>query len=201
MQNLQERLFYRTPPLAASRIYFLHLGPLILSFKKNSFRNFFIKIVIYGILFGLWKSARLKIIPTKKHFVFLLLKTPLNKLSPFVSQDLHFWFTWEDILHIETCFCIRGVFRTILKNSWLLMFFKISVLKNLAIFTEKTSVLESVFNEIAGVVLATFLKRDSNAGVYLVSIVKFLRKAFLIEHLRWLLLHIKHLWRIFFFNR
>ena len=73
------------------------------------------------------------------------------------------------------------------------MFFKISVLKNLAIFTEKTSVLESVFNEIAGVVLATFLKRDSNAGVYLVSIVKFLRKAFLIEHLMWLLLHIKHL--------
>ena len=157
-------------------------------------------------MFGLWKSARLKIIPTKKHFVFLLLETPLNKLSPFVSQDLHFWFTftisfWEDILHIEKCFCIRGVFRTILKNSWLLMFFKISVLKNLAIFTEKTSVLESVFNEIAGVVLATFLKRDSNAGVYLVSIVKFLRKAFLIEHLRWLLLHIKHLWRIFFFNR
>ena len=37
LQNLQERLFYRTLPLAASRIYFLHLGPLILSFKKKQF--------------------------------------------------------------------------------------------------------------------------------------------------------------------
>ena len=149
-------------------------------------------------MFGLWKSARLKIIPTKKHFVFLLLKTPLNKLSPFVSQDLHFWFTWEDILHIEKCFCIRGVFRTILKNSWLLMFFKISVFKNFAIFTEKHLCWSLFSMKLQAWILATFLKRDSNAGVYLVSIVKFLRKALLIEHLMWLLLHIKHLWWIFF---
>ena len=47
------------------------------------------------------------------------------------------------------------------------MFFKIGFFKYFAIFTEKTPVLESLFNEVADLMPAALLKRDSNTGVLL----------------------------------
>ena len=47
-------------------------------------------------------------------------------------------------------------------------FFKIGVLKNLANFTKKNPVLESLFNKVAELKRSeTLLKRDSSTGVFL----------------------------------
>ena len=62
------------------------------------------------------------------------------------------------------------------------MFFKIGALKNFAIFHGETSVLESLFI-VAGLKPATILKEDSNTGVFLWNIAKFLRTPFPTEHL------------------
>ena len=50
------------------------------------------------------------------------------------------------------------------------MFFKMGVLKNFAIFTEKTLVLGSLFKNVTGLQAfraATLLKRDFNTGAFL----------------------------------
>ena len=67
-------------------------------------------------------------------------------------------------------------------------FFKISARKNFAIFIRKHLCwsLHKTFNYR----LSTLLKRDSNTGVFLWILRNFLRTAFFIEHLRWLLLNL-----------
>ena len=52
---------------------------------------------------------------------------------------------------------------------------------------KKKSVLESQFNKVTGLMAATS-KKDPNTVVFPVNITKCLRKAFFMEHLRWLLL-------------
>ena len=60
------------------------------------------------------------------------------------------------------CFKIR---ETVVRSQ---MFFKLGVLKNFENFTEKTPVLDSLFDNLAGLKKsATLLKRDSNTGVFL----------------------------------
>ena len=48
--------------------------------------------------------------------------------------------------------------------------------------------LESLFNKIVGLEASNFVKRDSNTGVFLWKLRKFLKTSFFTEHLRWLLL-------------
>ena len=62
------------------------------------------------------------------------------------------------------------------------MFFEKAVLKNFAIFTGKTPVLESSFNKIAGLQACNFIKRDSNTGVFL-SIFELFKNACFEEYL------------------
>ena len=64
---------------------------------------------------------------------------------------------------------------------------KKAVLKNFAIFTGKDLCWNLSFIRLQAFRPATLLKRDSNR-CFTVNIAKFLRTAFLIEHLRWLLL-------------
>ena len=90
------------------------------------------------------------------------------------------------------------------------MFLKIGVLKSYVIFTGKHLCWSFFFNKVAGLVLEslfnkvrkTLLKRDSNLRpatllkkrlqhrCFPVNIAKFLRTAFFIEDLRWLLLKV-----------
>ena len=46
------------------------------------------------------------------------------------------------------------------------MFFKIALLKNLAITVKKTPILECLFNKFPGLNACTLLKRDPNSGVF-----------------------------------
>ena len=55
------------------------------------------------------------------------------------------------------------------------MFFKLGVLKNIAIFV-KTSVLESLSNNVAGLQASNFIKRDSDTGVFLRILQNFQEK-------------------------
>ena len=64
------------------------------------------------------------------------------------------------------------------------MSFKISVLKNFAIFTWKTPVLESLFNNVAGLQTCNFIKKRLQRRCFSVNIVKFLRTAFFVEQLQ-----------------
>ena len=64
------------------------------------------------------------------------------------------------------------------------MFFKVGVLKNLAIFKGKHLFLSRFL-----IKLQTLLKRDSNTNrCFPVNVAKFLRRPFITEHLWWLLL-------------
>ena len=47
------------------------------------------------------------------------------------------------------------------------MLFKIGVLKKFAIFTGRHLMLESLFNEVAGLKASNFIRRDSNSNVFL----------------------------------
>ena len=67
------------------------------------------------------------------------------------------------------------------------MFFKIGVLKNLTVFTE-TPVLESLLNKVVGPKACNFFKKKFQHRCFPVNFAKFLRTAFFIKHLRWLLL-------------
>ena len=74
------------------------------------------------------------------------------------------------------------------------MFFKLSVLKNFPNFT----VLESLFNNVAGLQACNFFKKSLQRRCFPVKFAKFLGTSFFTEHLRWLLLsmirlrHINH---------
>ena len=66
------------------------------------------------------------------------------------------------------------------------MHFRIGVIRDLAIFTEKYLCKKSLFHKVAG--LQAFIKIRLQHRCFLVNIAKFLRKIFFIEHLWWLLL-------------
>ena len=66
------------------------------------------------------------------------------------------------------------------------MFFKIDVLKNLAIFAGR-HLCWSLFDEDVGLKVCTFIKKRLQHRCFPLDIAKFLRTAFFIEHLRWLL--------------
>ena len=72
------------------------------------------------------------------------------------------------------------------------MYFRIGVLKNFAMFTGKTPVLESLFNKYAGLKACNFIKKRLQHRFFPVKFAKFLRTPFLTEHVRWLLLEISH---------
>ena len=66
------------------------------------------------------------------------------------------------------------------------MFCKKGVLRNFAKFTGKHLCQSLFFNKVAGLKPATLLKKRLWCRCFLVTFVKFLRKLFLTEHLRWL---------------
>ena len=68
------------------------------------------------------------------------------------------------------------------------MFFKRGVLKNFAIFTGKTSMLESRFNKVAGLKVCSFIKKRLQHCCFPLNVRKLSGTAFFIEDLRWLLL-------------
>ena len=76
---------------------------------------------------------------------------------------------------------------TLITSSRSQMFFKIGFFINFAVFTG-IPVLESLFNKVTGRQHCNFIKKRLQPRWFLVNIAKFLRTAFFIEHLRWLLL-------------
>ena len=62
------------------------------------------------------------------------------------------------------------------------------VLKNFAIFTGKTPVLESLFNKAAGLQGFNFIKKKFRQGCFPVNIAKFLKTPILRNIWKWLLL-------------
>ena len=84
----------------------------------------------------------------------------------------------------------KNYFFNILKyrNSRPQMFLKIVVLKNLAIFKGKHLCWSLFFNKVAGLTPATLLKKRLQHRCFLGNIEQFLRTAFYIVQLLWLLL-------------
>ena len=72
------------------------------------------------------------------------------------------------------------------RSSRLQMFFKIGVLKDVSIFTEK-HLCRSLFNKLAGLQLWILLKKRLQHRCFPVSTAEFLRTTFM-KHLQWLLL-------------
>ena len=83
-----------------------------------------------------------------------------------------------------------AIFFNILKyrNSHSQIFFKIGVLKNLAIFKGKHLCCSLFFKKVAGLTPAILLKNRLQHRCFLGNIEKFLRTAFYIVQLLWLLL-------------
>ena len=54
----------------------------------------------------------------------------------------------------------------------------------------KTPVLHSLFNKVAGLLTSNFIKKWLKRRCFPVNVANFLRTAFFIEHLRWLLLRL-----------
>ena len=93
------------------------------------------------------------------------------------------------------------------RNSRLQVFFKIAILKNFAIFTRKR-LYWSLFDKFTGLKACNFIKKRLQHRCFLLNFVKVWRKAFSLEHLRWLLLRIlnstpqrpsNNCWKITFF--
>ena len=63
------------------------------------------------------------------------------------------------------------------------MFFKIGVLGNFVIFTEKHLCLEPLFNKFAGLNACNLIKKRLQHICFPVNIAKYLWAAFFIEHL------------------
>ena len=59
------------------------------------------------------------------------------------------------------------------------MFFKTGVLKNFTIFTEKTLVLESLFNKVTGLKACTFIKKRLQHRCFPMNHARFSKTAFL----------------------
>ena len=70
------------------------------------------------------------------------------------------------------------------------MFFKISVLKNFEIFSGKHLCWSAFFNKVTDLKYVTLLKKRFQHRFFPVNIAKFLRAAFYLKHLWWLVLKI-----------
>ena len=68
------------------------------------------------------------------------------------------------------------------------MFFQIDVLKNFANFTRKQLCWSLLFNKVAGLRLATSLKKRLKHRCFPVKFAKFLKTTFFTEHFWWLFL-------------
>ena len=71
------------------------------------------------------------------------------------------------------------------------MFLKGCVLKNFAIFTGKNLCWSLFFNKVASLKTYNFIKKRLQHEYFHVNIAQLLRAASFMEHLRWLLLHLK----------
>ena len=89
------------------------------------------------------------------------------------------------VIHENSCMLKEAATR---RSSRSQMLFKIGALKNFAIFAGKHPCWSLFKMKLQAWKLATLLKRESNPVFFFVNIVKSLRTAFFIEHLRWLLL-------------
>ena len=76
-----------------------------------------------------------------------------------------------------------------MKGSRTKMFLKKDVLQKFR--DRKTSVLESLFNKGAGLKVFNLMKKRPQHRCFHVNILEYLRAAFFIEHLRWLLLSVR----------
>ena len=76
------------------------------------------------------------------------------------------------------------------------VFYKKAVLKNFAIFTRKTAVLEFLFNKVAGLHACNFIKKRHENRYFPVNIAKFFRTPTLKNICEWLLL-IMSIWLYF----
>ena len=113
------------------------------------------------------------------------------------DQSSYLWS--KEIFQAISCnefFCSKMFFISIRSNRSL-MFFKIGVFKNFAKFTGKHLCQSLFVNKVAGLKLATLLKKRLWNRCFFVNFAKFLRTPFFIEHLWWLLLK-NEIWANFF---
>ena len=83
---------------------------------------------------------------------------------------------------------IKDLDRSLIRSSRPEVFCKKVVLRNFAKCTGKHLCQSLFLNKVAGLRLATLLKKRVWHRCYPVNFMKFLRTTFIIEHLRWLLL-------------
>ena len=83
---------------------------------------------------------------------------------------------------------IKDLDRSLIRSSRPEVFCKKVVLRNFAKCTGKHLCQSLFFNKVAGLRLATLLKKRVWHRCYPVNFMKFLRTTFIIKHLRWLLL-------------
>ena len=100
----------------------------------------------------------------------------------FINSKPH----WKHVFY-DTILIFQQIF-WINRSSRSQMFFKIGILKNFSIITGKHLCWNLFLIKLQIWRSAALLKRDSNIGVR-VNIAKFLRTAFFIKHLWWLLLN------------
>ena len=86
---------------------------------------------------------------------------------------------WKHVFTQQNVYKQYGIYKMSVRSSHSQMFFKISVLKSFAIFTKKTPVLESLFNDVAVLDVCNFTKKKLQHSCFPVSIAKFLIIAFL----------------------
>ena len=84
----------------------------------------------------------------------------------------------------------ESLIQSLPKSSRTQMFFKKGVLRNFATFTGKYLSWSLFLIKLQGLEPATLFKRDFNSGAIL-FFAKFLRTAFSVEHLQWLLLSVQ----------
>ena len=72
------------------------------------------------------------------------------------------------------------------------MYFRIGVLKKLAMFTGKYLYWSLFFNKYAGLKACNFIKKRLQHNFFPVKFAKFLRTIFFTEHVRWLFLEISN---------
>ena len=83
---------------------------------------------------------------------------------------------------------IKKISQANFQSSHWQLFFKISALKNFAIFTRKHLFWSLFFNKVADLKVCNFIKKRLQHRRFPVNIARFSRTAFFTEHLRWLLL-------------
>ena len=64
------------------------------------------------------------------------------------------------------------------RSSRMQIFFKISVLKKFRNIQRKTPLLDCLFNKVAGMKACNFIKKETSTEMFLVNVMKFLRRLF-----------------------